>query len=94
VPRGIDNKSAFNGLFKNHNAIEVGNTAELHLSGLNGKATHSDMKKIRTTGFFLTIGCNGRLRWEKFLQTATVRLHIYLRTNKTLLHNSLYVFDN
>jgi len=22
------------------------------------------------------------------------RLHIYLRTNKTLIHNSLYVFDN
>jgi hypothetical protein len=31
---------------------------------------------------------------QKFLQTAIFRLHIYLRTNKTLIHNSLYVFDN
>jgi hypothetical protein len=64
-------------------------TAELHLSGLIGTASHSDTQKIRIIGFLF----ENMLRWqfevEKIiLQTAA------LRTNKTLIRNSLYVFGN
>ena len=31
---------------------------------------------------------------EKFSTNGCFRLHIYLHTNKTLIHNSIYVFDN
>jgi hypothetical protein len=53
------------------------------------------MQKIRIIGFYLKIGYIGSSKWKKkFLQTAVFRLHIYLRTNKTFVQNSLYVFDN
>jgi len=45
------------------------------------------MQKIRIIGFSLKIGYIGRLKWKK-------SLHIYLLTNKILIHNSYYVFDN
>ena len=39
-----------------------------------------------------------RLHWqfevEKVSTKCYFRLYIYLRTNKTLIHNSSYVFDN
>jgi hypothetical protein len=51
------------------------------------------MEKIRVIRFF-----ENRLQWqfkvEKFLQTSIFRLHIYFRTSKTLIHNSLHVFEN
>ena len=51
------------------------------------------MQKIRITGFFF----ENRLHWqseaENIAKNGCFRLHIYLRTNKTI-HNSLYVFDN
>jgi hypothetical protein len=73
------------------------NTVEFHLSGLIGTASYPDipdMQKIRITGFFL----ENRLQWqfevEKNSTNGYFGLHIYLRTNKTLIHNSLHVFDN
>jgi len=63
-----------------------------HLSGLAEKASHSDMQKIRVTGFFFV----NRLHWqsevEKMSKNSYFRLHFYLRTNKILIHNSFYAF--
>ena len=36
------------------------NTVELHLSGLTGTASHSDMQKIQIIGFFF----ENRLHWQ------------------------------
>jgi hypothetical protein len=54
------------------------------------------MQKIQIIEFFF----ENRLHWQfdvekkKNSTNGSVRLRIYLCTNKTLLHNSLYVFDN
>jgi hypothetical protein len=52
------------------------------------------MRKIWITGFFF----ENRLHWqyegEKISTNCCCRLHIYLCVNKTLIHNSLYVFNN
>jgi hypothetical protein len=52
------------------------------------------MQKIQIIGFLF----QNRLHWqfevEKNSMNGCCRLHIYLRTNKTLIHNFLYVFDN
>ena len=71
------------------------NASVLRLSVLIGTASHPDMQKIRVIGFFL----ENRLHWQfevgkKIFTNGCFRLHIYLCTNKTLLHNSLYVFEN
>jgi len=63
-------------------------------SGLNEKASHPDKQKIRKLDFSLTISYIGILNWGKFSTNGYFRLHIYLRTNKTLMHNSLFVFEN
>jgi len=34
------------------------------------------------------------LKWKQTSKNCYFRLHIYLRTNKILTHNYLYVFDN
>jgi hypothetical protein len=52
------------------------------------------MQKIWIIGFFLEI----KLHWQfevgkKNPTSGYFRLHIYLHTNKTLIHNSLYVLD-
>jgi len=45
--------------------------------------------------FSLTIGYIGSLKWGgKNLQLAVLGYIFNLRTNKTLIHNSLHVFDN
>jgi len=62
-------------------------TAELHLYGLMGKASHPEMQKIRIIGFFFEIG----LRWESevekiyiFLQTAVLGyIFVYVQINNT-----------
>ena len=55
--------------------------------------SHTDMHKIQIPGFFL----GNRLHWqfevEKISTNGCFRLHIYLRINKILIHNSLYVFE-
>jgi hypothetical protein len=62
----------------------LGYTAELHLSGLIGTASHPDVQKIRIIGFFL----ENTLHWQfghKFLRTnGYCKLYIYLRSNKSL----------
>jgi hypothetical protein len=68
-------------------------TVELHFSGLTGTASHPDIEKFRIIGFFF----ENMLHWQfevakKFLHTC-FSLHIHLCTNRTLIHNSLYVFD-
>lgn len=60
---------------------------------LTETANRPDMQKNRITGF------ENMLQWQfkvekDFLQKAVFRLYIYLRTNKTSVHNSLHVFDN
>jgi hypothetical protein len=68
-------------------------TVQLLLFGLIGTAKHSDMQKIGTIGFCF----ENRLRWQfegEIISTnGYFRLHIYLRTNKTVTLNSLHVFD-
>jgi hypothetical protein len=54
-----------------------------------------DMQKIRIIGFLF----GNRLHWQfkvekKIPQTAVFRLRIYLGANKTLAHNSFYVFES
>jgi len=64
-------------------------TAELRLSGLTGTTSHPDMQKIRINGFFF----EHTLHWQfeggggggKNSSNGFFRLHIYLRTNKTLI---------
>jgi len=60
-----------------------------------GTARHTDMQKIRIIGFFF----ENRLHWQFELQKKIstndyFRLPVYLHTNQTLIHNSLYVLDN
>jgi len=87
----IHNLFFFSCLFFYITAIEY--TVELHLPELTGTTSHPDMQKIRKIGFFF----ENRLHWEfeveKISTNGCLRLHIYLRTDKTLIHNSLYVFD-
>jgi len=70
-------------------------TAELHLSGLAGTASHPDMKKIRIIGFFFEKRLHGQIEvGKKILQTAFSDYIFLLCSNKTLIHNSLYVLEN
>jgi len=71
-----------------------GHTVELHLSRLTGTAIHPDMQKIRIFGFFLKNSLHWPFEDKKKSANACCKPRIYLRTNKTLIHNSLYVFDN
>jgi hypothetical protein len=53
------------------------------------------MQKIRIITFFFENRLNtGSLKWKKKLYERLFRLHIYLRTNNTLIRNSLYEFDS
>jgi hypothetical protein len=67
----------------------------LHLSGLNWKASDPDKHKIRITEFFFENRLHWRFEVKKKISTnGFCRLHIYFCTNITLIHNSLYVFEN
>jgi hypothetical protein len=66
----------------------------IKLSGIIGTANHPDMQKIRITGFLFDSSYIGSLKWGKKFYKRLFRPRIYLRTNKTLIHNSLYLFDN
>ena len=71
------------------------NTVEPHLSGLIGITIHPEMQKIRIIGYFFL---NRLLRQfevgEKNSTNGCFGLHIHLRTNEALIHNSLHAFDN
>ena len=69
-------------------------TVELSLSGLIGTASHPDMQKMQIIGFFFANGLHWQFEVEKNSTNGSFRLHIYLRTNTTLIHNFLYVFDS
>jgi hypothetical protein len=70
------------------------NTIELLLSGFNGTKSHPNVQKIVIIGPLF----ENRLHWqfevEKFFYICFTRIHVYLRTNKTLIHHSLFVSDN
>jgi len=75
-------------------SVSVSNvTVELHLFGLINTANHSDIQKIRKIGFFFENSLHWQLEGEIISTNGCFRLHIYLRTNKTVIHNSLHVFD-
>jgi hypothetical protein len=44
------------------------------------------MQKIWIIGFFFECRLHWQFKVEKILQTAIFRLHMYLHTNKTLIH--------
>ena len=69
-------------------------TAELHLSVLTGTVSRPDMQNIRMTGFFFENRIHSQSDVEENPTNGCFRLHNYLCTNKTLILNSLYVFDN
>jgi len=70
------------------------NTVELYLSGLISPASHPDAQKIRITGFYFENGLHWQFEVEKFSSNGCIRLRIYLRTDNTLIHYTLYVFDS
>ena len=47
----------------------------------------------RIIGFFLENRLHWQFEMEKNFYKHLFRVHIYLHTNKTLIHNFLYVFD-
>jgi hypothetical protein len=70
-------------------------TVELHLSGLNGTTSH--VRICINSGlldFSLKIGYIVSFEVANISTNASFRLHIYLRTNKTLIHNFFYVLGN
>ena len=70
------------------------NTVELYLSGVTGRSSHSKRHKIWINGFFFEYRLHGQFKVEKIYINGYFRLHIYLRTNSTLIYNSLYVLDD
>ena len=56
-------------------------------------ASTVDMQKIRIIGFFSENSLHWQFELKKNSTNGCFRLHIYLHTNKTLIYNSLYVFD-
>jgi len=57
-------------------------------------AIHLDVQKIWIIGFFFENKLHWQFEFEKISSNSCFRLHIYLCMNNTLIHNSLYVFDN
>jgi len=49
---------------------------------------------IRIIGFLFENRLYWQLEVEKFSTTGCLRLPIYLRTNKILIHYTLYAYDN
>jgi len=76
--------------------VHYGSTSpvELHLSGLIGTESHPDIQKIRIIGCFFENSLHWQFQVEKNSTNGYFRLHIYLGTNKILIHNSIHVFEN
>ena len=68
-------------------------TAQLYLSGLIWMTSNLEMQGIWIIGFFFENRPHWQSEVEKISTNSCFRIHIYLRTNKTFKHNSLYVFD-
>jgi hypothetical protein len=73
---------------------EKRNTAELQLSGIIGMASLPSMQKIRIIGLFFENSLHWQSEVEKNSANGCCKLYIYLRTNKSLIYNSLYIFEN
>ena len=73
---------------------ELRSTVELHLSGLIATASRPDMQEFRIIGFFFENSLRWQFEVEKKSTKSSLRLRIYLRTNKAFIRNSLYVFGN
>ena len=56
--------------------------------GITQKKAYNNWIFLRKKGYI------GNLKWQNISINGCSRLNIYLRKNKTLLHNSLYVVDN
>jgi hypothetical protein len=69
------------------------NTVEHQLSGLIGTTSHRDMQKIRIIGFFFENRIHWQFKKKKKGSKTAVLGYIFMYINKTLIHNSLYVFD-
>jgi len=52
------------------------------------------MQKIQIIGFLFEKRLHWQFEEENISMNSCFRLYIYLGTNKTLIHNSLYAFDN
>jgi hypothetical protein len=61
-------------------------TAEVHLSGLIGKTSHSKMQNFRKIGSFFENRQNWQFGVGKKNTNCCFRLHIYPRTNNTVIH--------
>ena len=69
-------------------------TVELHLSGLIGTARRPDVPYSQIIGFLFENMLHWQFEIGKISTNGCFRLHIYLLTNKTLIHNSLNLFGN
>jgi hypothetical protein len=70
--------------FLDMNSVVLNSTVEHQLYELIETASHPDMQKIRIIGYFLENGLHWQFEAEKNSTKDNFRLHIYLRTNKTL----------
>ena len=61
---------------------------------INWATSHPDMQKFQIIEFFFENGPHWQFEVEKNCTNGSLRLHIYLLTNTTLIHNSLCVFDS
>jgi hypothetical protein len=61
-------------------------TVELRFSGLIRTASHSDTQKIRIIGFYFESGLHWQFEVETISTNGCCKLHIYLRTDNTLIH--------
>jgi hypothetical protein len=68
------------------------NAVELHLSGLTGTTSHSDMQKIQIIGFFFENKLHWQFKVENNIYKWLFRLHFYLHT-KTFMQNLLHVIN-
>jgi hypothetical protein len=89
----IDKVQHVNLKFKDDKAGNV-RTVELHLYGVTGTASHPDTQQIRIIGFFFENRPHWQSEVQKISSDGYFNLRICLRKNKTLIHNSLYVFND
>jgi hypothetical protein len=70
------------------------NRVELYLFGVTGRSSLPDRHRIWIDECFFENWLHWQFKVEKISINGYFRVHIYLRTNRTLIYNYLYVFDN
>jgi len=74
-------------------AWQIEHLVELHSSGLIETANHSSMQKTRIIGFFFfENSLHRQFVEEKNYINGCFRRHVYLHTNKILIHNFLCIY--